>query len=68
MRAAAVGTLRAELCELSTVVTELQRVIAAERAKVLDLPPLAPGELSLQALLFGVKPEAFAQFLRHLAF
>jgi hypothetical protein len=27
---------RAELCELSTVVTKLQRMLAAERAKVLD--------------------------------
>jgi len=35
-----VRKLRAELCELSTVVAELGRVLAAERAKVLDLPPL----------------------------
>jgi hypothetical protein len=32
--------LRTEPCELSTVVNELDRVLAAERTKVLDLPPL----------------------------
>jgi hypothetical protein len=35
-----VRNLRSELCELSTVVTELRQMLAAEHAKVLDLPPL----------------------------
>jgi hypothetical protein len=35
-----VRKLRTEFCELSTVVNELDRALAAERAKVLDLPPL----------------------------
>jgi hypothetical protein len=35
-----VRRLRTELCELSALLSELQRVLAAERAKVLDLPPL----------------------------
>jgi hypothetical protein len=35
-----VRKLRTELCELSAMLAELQRLIAAERAKVLDLPPL----------------------------
>jgi hypothetical protein len=35
-----VRKLRIELCELSTVVSGLRQVLAAERAKVLDLPPL----------------------------
>jgi hypothetical protein len=35
-----VRKLRPELCELSTMVAALGRVLAAERAKVLDLPPL----------------------------
>jgi len=34
-----VRKLRTEPCELSTVVNELDRVLA-ERTKVLDLPPL----------------------------
>jgi hypothetical protein len=32
--------LRSELAELSTVVSELRRIIASEHARVLDLPPL----------------------------
>jgi hypothetical protein len=35
-----VKLLRAELCELSTVVSELRKVIASEHARVLDLPAL----------------------------
>jgi hypothetical protein len=35
-----VRKLRTELSELSTVLSQLQRALAAERAKVLDLPPL----------------------------
>ena len=34
--------LRTEPCELSTVVNELDRVLAAKRTKVLNLPPLPP--------------------------
>jgi hypothetical protein len=34
-----VRKLRTEPCKLSTVINELGRVLAAERAKVLDLPP-----------------------------
>ena len=36
-----VRKLRTELCELSAMLAELQRVLAAEHAKVLDLLPLA---------------------------
>jgi hypothetical protein len=36
-----VRKLHTELCELSTVVTELRQMLAAERAKVLNLPPLS---------------------------
>ena len=45
------------------LVADLGRVVAAERAKVLDLPPLnwPPSPA------FGSKP-AFAQFFRHFAF
>ena len=32
--------LHTELCELPTVVTELRQMLAAEHAKVLNLPPL----------------------------
>jgi hypothetical protein len=35
-----VRKLHTEPCELSTVVTELRQMLAAERAKVLNLPPL----------------------------
>jgi hypothetical protein len=35
-----VRKLRTELCELSAMLAELQRVLAAEHAKVLDRPPL----------------------------
>jgi hypothetical protein len=39
-RARLLSGLRTEFCELSTVVTELRQMLAAENAKVLDLPPL----------------------------
>jgi hypothetical protein len=60
---------RAELCELSTVVTALQRMLATERAKVPDFAAVTVGPVGevFEALLGG-KPEAFTQFLRHLAF
>ena len=35
-----VRKLRTELCEVSAMLAELQRVLAAEHATALDLPPL----------------------------
>jgi hypothetical protein len=34
-----VRKVHTELCELSTVVTELRQMLVAEHAKMLDLPP-----------------------------
>ena len=56
-----------EPCELSTVVSELDQVLAAERTKMLGLPPPRWPACELSFEVRFPKTNRIAQFLRHFA-